>query len=272
MGTRAALLASLDRIVALAQSEQRSKDAGQTSMFDVLGDASAGVELHLNGSVPEVPTREKIAWEKELTGVYFSPHPMAEIAGELADIVTGPCAGVGYDNTDREVVVAGMVGAVRQTYTRDGKPFVVAELEDTSGSIEVTVWPRVHETTRGLWNEGAVVIVKGQLRVRDGQMQLSCQQARRYVPDGKPRPSRPLIRKLTIRIAETGDVKADAERLSLVTSVLRRHPGKDQVGLVISTLAGESHDLEIPDMGVACGPELEKDLEGVLPDRSYEVA
>lgn len=272
MGTRAALLASLDRIVALAQSEQRSKDAGQTSMFDVLGDASAGVELHLNGSVPEVPTREKIAWEKELAGVYFSPHPMAEIAGELADIVTGPCAGVGYDNMDREVVVAGMVGAVRQTYTRDGKPFVVAELEDTSGSIEVTVWPRVHETTRGLWNEGAVVIVKGQLRVRDGQMQLSCQQARRYVPDGKPRLSRPLIRKLTIRIAETGDVKADAERLSLVTSVLRGHPGKDQVSLIISTLAGECHDLEIPDMGVACGPELEKDLEGVLPDRSYEVA
>jgi DNA polymerase-3 subunit alpha len=241
-------------------------------MFDVLGDASAGVELHLNGSVPEVPTREKIAWEKELTGVYFSPHPMAEIADELVDIVTGPCAGVGYDKMDREVVVAGMVGSVRQTFTRDGKPFVVAELEDTSGTLEVTVWPRVHETTRGLWNEGAVVIVKGQLRLRDGQMQLSCQQARRYVSNGKPRPPRPVKRELTIRIAETGDVQADVERLSLVTSLLRNHPGKDRVGLIVSTLAGESRELEIPDLGVAYGPELQSDLESTLPDGSFAVA
>jgi len=271
MGTRAALLASLDRIVALAQSEQRSKDAGQTSMFDVLGDDSAGIELHLNGSVPEVPAREKIAWEKELTGVYFSPHPMEEISSELTDIVTGSCAGVGYDNMDREVVVAGMVGAVRQTFTRDGKPFVVAELEDTSGSIEVTVWPRVHETTRGLWNEGAIVIVKGQLRVRDGQMRLSCQQAKRYVPTGKPRKARPAKRELTIRLKETDDTKSDVERLSNVLSILRDHPGKDQVVLVIVTMSGESHELEIPDMGVACGPELDRDLEGVLPDGSLAI-
>jgi len=272
MGTRAAMQASLERIVALAQSEQRSKDAGQTSMFDVLGDASAGIELHLNGSVPEVSAREKIAWERELTGVYFSPHPMEEISQELEDIVTGPCAGIGSENRNGEVVVAGMVGAVRQSFTRDGKPFVVAEIEDTSGCLEVTVWPRLHETTRGLWSEGAIVVVRGQLRVRDGQMQLSCQQAQRFVPTGKPRKPRPGKRVLTIRLAETGDATGDVELLSRVMALLEEHPGKDHVLLVITTLGGEPHELEIPGTGVKCGPELERELERVLPPSSFSLA
>ena len=272
MGTRAAMLASLDRIVSLAQSEQRSRDAGQTSMFDVLGDSSAGIELHLNGSVPEVSAREKIAWERELTGVYFSPHPMEEISDELTDIVTGPCVGVGSENRNGEVVIAGMVGDVRQSYTRDGKPFVVAEIEDTSGTLEVTVWPRLHETTRGLWNEGAIVLVRGQLRVRDGRTTLSCQQAQRYVPTGKPKKPRPGKRELTIRISESGDVEADVEMLAQVMSLLREHPGKDHVSLVISTRSGESHELEIPGAGVACGPELERELEDTLPVGSFTLA
>ena len=270
-GTRAALLASLDRIVAFAQSEQRSRDSGQTSMFDVLGDSSAGIELHLNGGIPEVPSREKIAWERELTGVYFSPHPMHEISLELEDIVTGPCAGVGYEHMDREVVVAGMVSTVRQSFTKDGKPFVVAEVEDTSGVIEVTVWPRVHETTRGLWNEGAVVIVKGQLRARDGQMQLSCTQAQRYVPNGKPRKERRVTRQLTITLTETEDGASDVGRLEHLMAVLRGHPGEDSVSLVIRTLDGDSHDLEFPSLGVSCGPELESDLEQALGERSFIV-
>ena len=183
LGTRSVLLASLDRIVAVAQAEQRTRDSGQTTFLDFIPEAPQSLELDMASGIPDVPTREKIAWEKELAGVFFSPHPVEAYRDELNDIVTAPCGQLGHEFLEREVVVAGQVSSVRQSATKEGRPFVVAEVEDASGSIEVTVWPRLHETTRGLWVEGALVIVKGQLRGREGQFQISCQQAQRYTPD-----------------------------------------------------------------------------------------
>jgi len=271
LGTRSGLLASLDRIVSVAQAEQRTRDSGQTSLFDFVSDAPQALELELGVGVPEAPTREKIAWEKELTGVYFSPHPVEAIRSELNDIVTAPCGMLAHDRIDREVVVAGMVSTVRQSATREGRPFVVAEIEDTSGSIEVAVWPRVHENTRGLWVEGALVIVKGQLRGREGQLQVSCQHAQRYTPgqgNGRPR-NKP--RELTIQLKETADSNADIELLGRVVALLRAYPGEDGVSLLVETLGGEQAELEMPDIHVTLSPELERDLNGVLVNSSFRI-
>ena len=123
----------------------------------------------------------------------------------LADIVSAPCGELGHELVGQDVVVAGMVVSVRNSFTREGRPFVVAELEDMSGSIEVTVWPRVHESTKGLWNEGAVIVVKGQLRGREGQLQISCQTAQRYArPSGATR-RRAKPRVLVVDVKETDD-------------------------------------------------------------------
>ncbi|MCK9356558.1 MAG: DNA polymerase III subunit alpha, partial [Dehalococcoidia bacterium] len=271
LGTRSSLLASLDRIVAVAQAEQRARDSGQTSMFDSLPASPEGTELQLETGVPDVSVREKIAWEKELTGVYFSPHPVEAIRKELEGIVTGQCGALGHDFIGQDVVVAGMVASVRQTATREGKPFVVAELEDMSGRIEVTVWPRVHETTRGLWAEGALIVVKGQLRSRDGQLQISCQQAQRYTPPNGSRRRSQKPRELSIRLEETPDPAADVSRLTQVLQFLRAHPGEDRVTIVVQSVDGGWTELEMPALHVAVSPELEQSLAGLLGGALFKV-
>ena len=60
--------------------------------------------------------------------------------------------------------------------------------------------------------------------------------------------------------------------LSRVMALLEEHPGKDHVLLVITTLGGESHELEIPGRGVKCGPELERELVRALPPSSFSLA
>lgn len=271
LGTRSSLLASLDRIVSVAQSEQRARDSGQTSMFDSLPASPDGTELQLETGVPEVQLREKIAWEKELTGVYFSPHPAEAIREELEGVVTAPCAMLGYDRVGQEVVVAGMVASVRQTTTREGKPFVVAELEDTSGRVEVTVWPRVHETTRGLWVEGALIVVKGQLRSRDGQLQVSCQQAQRYVQSNgnRRRPRKP--RTLSIHLSETQDPAADLSRLAQVLQLLRGQSGEDLVTMVVHSVDGRRTEIDMPGLRVEVTPELEQGLDGLVGAAGFRV-
>lgn len=271
LGTRPALLASLDRMLAIAQAEQRSRDSGQTSLFDVMPDSPEGLELHLEDDLPDVSAREKMSWERELTGVYFSPHPMEAIRDELEGIVTAQCGVLGAEHLEREIVAAGMVSSVRQSATREGRPFVVAQLEDTSGSIEVTVWPKLHQNTRGLWAEGAMVLVKGQLRGREGQFQLSCQHAQRYTPGQNGSRRRASLHELTLELKETEDGDADAEMLSRAVDLLRAYPGEATVALVISTLSGEKVELEMPDVKISLCPELERDLSGVLINGAYRI-
>ena len=271
LGSRAGLLAAIDRIVALSQAEQRSRESGQTSMFDMMPDSPAGMDVCMDGNVPDVQPKDKIAWEKELTGVFFSPHPVAAIAEDLEGIVTGPCAKLGPEYMNKEVVVAGLVTTVRQSSTREGKPFVVAEVEDESGSIEITVWPRVHETTAGLWNEGAVIIVKGQLRGRGGQSQISCQSAQRYVPSNGARHKKARPRLLTIELRESEDSEADIALLSRLLAALKEHKGDDHVGLVIVGTNEVRTELDMPDLRVQCSPELERVLVDMLPDGAYRI-
>jgi DNA polymerase-3 subunit alpha len=272
LGSRSGLLASLDRVVAFAQAEQRSRDAGQTSMFDAMSDAVPVLDGIVNGNVPEAQARQKVAWERELSGIYFSPHPTETMSAELEGIVTGPCAAVPYEGTEREVVLAGLVASVRQSFTREGKTFVVAELEDTSGTIEVTVWPRVHEGTKGLWTEGALIIVKGQLRTRDGQTQLTCQSAQRYQPSDRPTGRRAAPRNLTLELNETADSEADVAKLSQVIALLRQCPGDDSVSLVINGVDGSRKEFDVPGLSVSFSPDLAKRLDATMAGGSYRIA
>jgi DNA polymerase-3 subunit alpha len=272
LGGRSALLAALDRIVAFAQAEQRSRDAGQTSLFDVLSESGPVLDITASGSVPEVSARDRLAWEKELSGVYFSPHPAEAMTADLEGVVSGQCATLAYEGSEREAVIAGLVTSVRQSFTREGKQFVVAELEDTSGSVEVTVWPRVHDSTRGLWSEGALIIVKGQLRTRDGQTQLTCQQAQRYVPSNGSNSRRAPARVLTMELNETADPRADEEVLAKAIGLLREHPGSDRVALVIHARNGTRSEFDMPGLLVALTPDLADELGKVLAGGSYSIA
>ena len=123
------------------------------------------------------------------------------------------------------------MSSVRQSATKEGRPFVIAEVEDASGSIEVTVWPRLHETTRGLWVEGALVIVKGQLRGREGQFQVSCQQAQRYTPGQSNGRRRAKPRELIIQLKESATARRTSSLLSGIVALLRTYPGEDRVSV-----------------------------------------
>jgi DNA polymerase-3 subunit alpha len=86
---RAALLASLDRLLAYAQRVQKQRESGQGSLFDMMGaseqPAVAGPPLE---TMREAPQQQKLAWEKELLGVYLSEHPFARAAEELRTYLT----------------------------------------------------------------------------------------------------------------------------------------------------------------------------------------
>jgi DNA polymerase-3 subunit alpha len=269
LGNRGALLASIDRILSLAQREKRLKETGQATMFDLWGESVPVPlsDLELEGS--DVALKEKLAWERELLGFYLSEHPFSRAAPKLAPITTALCGDIDEEMVGQDVVIAGMVSAVRQLYTRDGRPFASTTLEDLNGRVEVAAWPDTYERTRELWSEGNILLVEGKVRVRGDRVQLSCERVRQYQPEDVG-PAPPARRRLLIIIAQTDNEGDDVTRLHRISAVLKDYPGRDEIRLRV-TRGDEMINLKLPEMTAGYCPELHQRLAAIVGEEALVV-
>jgi DNA polymerase-3 subunit alpha len=161
-GHAAQLLAALDDAMASGQAAQRDRTSGQTSLFE-MGSSSGALDKPLP-QVPEVLSRERLRWEKELLGLYLSEHPLSSIADQIAQFVTAYSGDLKDESLDgQRVVVGGMVTAVRTVTTRNKDTMAVATLEDLQGTLEVVVFPRMYATSGGTFAEGSILLVAGKI-------------------------------------------------------------------------------------------------------------
>ena len=282
-GNRGALLNSADRIISSAQQEQRRRETGQSTMFDLWG-TSVPVPLPaLELADADAPTEEKLAWEKELLGVYISEHPFKHAARQLATEINTLCGQIGEEMVGQTVAVAGVVTSARQLFTKKGRPFLSAVIEDLDGSVEITVWSEVYEPTRELWVEGNILLVEGKVSQRGDRVQIDCLRVRQYQSDGLEDdgkmaenqeevkslyPSRDKANsrkalRLVINIAETSDQEKDITLFHKTLSILSEYSGSDKVHLAIVN-GGEVTKLELTHMTTGYCPELHQRLSAIL--------
>ena len=75
----------------------------------------------------------------------------------------------------------GMVTRVQARTTRDGRKFYIVDLEDLSGTVELTVWNDTLELTgEACWAEGPVLLVSVELRDRGDRLSLNVRKAAPY--------------------------------------------------------------------------------------------
>ncbi len=171
-GHPAQLLLGLDDAIAAAQATQRDRITGQTSLFD-LGAAEASVLERPLPPASEVPTRERLRWEKELLGLYLSEHPMGEVAEQVGRFVNAYSGDLKDESLDgQRVVVGGIVTGLRTVITKRQEAMCIATIEDLQGSIEVVVFPRLYEQTRPTWRDGAILLVAGRIDHKGEEVSL----------------------------------------------------------------------------------------------------
>ena len=122
----------------------------------------------------EVPVRERLRWEKELLGLYLSEHPMGEVAEQVGQYVTAYSG-----DLKRRVARRAARRRRRHRHRRpDGRheapatTMAIATLEDLQGTIEVVVFPRLYETTRPTWRDGAILLVAGRVDHKGEEVSL----------------------------------------------------------------------------------------------------
>jgi DNA polymerase-3 subunit alpha len=173
LGDRGTLFNSVANVLSLAQREQRLKDSGQSTMFDMFGTATSVPMPAIEMSALEVTDKEKALWEKELLGVSFSKKPFSP----PADADTNFCGEIEAEMEGQVVTVIGEVASAVPSFTKSHMAFISATLEDLTGQIEIVAWANVYENTRDLWQEGNILIVTGKVRNRSDRVQINIEKA-----------------------------------------------------------------------------------------------
>ena len=165
-GNRAQKLAALDTALELAARTTRDAELGQVSLF---GEAASQGPV-LAPTLPRLAaptTREMLSWERETLGIFVSGHPLAEIAPLLARSGAMPVKDLASVPDDSAVTVAGTVIGVRRTLTKAGQQILIAQLEDTTGACDVVVFSKTYPQSQHLFENDAILVVKGRLRLRE---------------------------------------------------------------------------------------------------------
>jgi DNA polymerase-3 subunit alpha len=159
-GNRAALLASLDRIVAVSNSHFQAVRAGQMSLFGAETGITESIALP---EVNDVDKREMLNWERELIGLYISDHPLSSYQKQLSQIVSYFSGQLPEAAHEEKVRVAGLIASIRPYQTKTGKPMGFVTIEDIQGVIDLVMFPRTWKQFSNMLVVGQIIIVEGKV-------------------------------------------------------------------------------------------------------------
>lgn len=169
-GERGTVLGNIELLLEY-HKESANASENQSSLFGA-DNSKGGVTMFSLKKMPEVTAKEKLAWEKELLGLYVSGHPLDQYRGillkkesditrikaELRDGMTG--------------VVSGVIEHARTILTKGGEPMAFLKLVDLSGAIEVVVFPKTYGAFKDLIAADTAVSIKGKISYRNDVISL----------------------------------------------------------------------------------------------------
>ncbi|MDP3764183.1 MAG: DNA polymerase III subunit alpha [bacterium] len=172
LGERNQIIENMDYLLTFSKEIKQASSLNQSSIFDNIADSAPVLKLK-----PAIPATEsvKLAWEKELLGLYVSSHPLEQHKAIL-EKKTKPIKDLLASS--KQVVIGGIINKYRKIITKTGKPMAFAQLADFSGEIEVVVFPDTYAQKPEIWEMDKIMLIKGQVQIRDNALKLICREAK----------------------------------------------------------------------------------------------
>ena len=159
--------AVLDDAVSEGQVAQRDREAGQSSLFDMMGGDDSGSAMHQKPNLTEWPESEILTFEKEMLGLYVSSHPLARYAKVLQRYSTIKAAEITNLREGQEVVIGGLVTTAKIHVTSRGQRMAFLMLETLEGACEITVFADLFEQRAGLLVQDMVIVIPARVSFRN---------------------------------------------------------------------------------------------------------
>lgn len=180
-GSRAALMASVDKAMDVAAKKQEDRDRGQISLFDMGGGEPAmDSSAEVLEEAEEWTAMEMLNKERDILGLFLSGHPLDEFRPELQGFSTCSLAEdeLSHHVGDAAVAVGGVVIKLKSIETKKGDTIGVGTIQDFHGDLDVFFKKDMWEQFRDTVTIDDRVLMKGSLepqRMSDG-LQLVVQE------------------------------------------------------------------------------------------------
>lgn len=170
LGERGQLLANMDNLLSYNKEKSRHAES-QDSLFGLMADTSTIPGLKLAPAEP--PTLdERLAWEKELLGLYISGHPLEKWKDKfdkreitIKTVKDNPKDGM-------TTVLAGIIQEAKDILTKKGDHMMFLTLADFTSSIEAVVFPKVFAEARAILLPDKCIAIKGKISIREGETSI----------------------------------------------------------------------------------------------------
>ena len=221
----------------IAQSV-RDNISGQLDLFGDFNDEGEKPPAVI--PIPEVEeftSMEKMAMEKETTGLYLSGHPMDSYRDAVRKIGAVPLGAVMSDfaqeggpqrfQDNQMITVAGVVESHRTRTTKNNALMSYIQLEDDTGSMELMAFQKALDSGGAYIKDNAALLVKGRISVRDEKDPQLMVESIRPISDlnamgSKEPPAKD--RKLWVKVKSADDPILEKIRL-----ILTMFPGQQQM-------------------------------------------
>ena len=254
--TRKQMMTVYIRMMEEQANAAKNNMAGQLSLFDIVPEeARSEFRIHYP-DVGEYKKEMKLAFEKEVLGIYVSGHPLEDyealwkghITAKAADFVLDEETGTSRIRDNQDVTVGGIITEVKIKYTKNNQVMAFVTLEDLTGSMEIIVFPKTYETYADLLKEDAKVFIQGrasQEEERDSKLLASSVVSFDAVP-----------REVWIRFHDAEEYQSGYEDLM---KLVDRHGGRDQVVIYVEKPRGMK---KLPaGQGIRAGEETLEELK-----------
>ena len=249
---RRALVQICGAVIDSISQAARDNISGQMDLF---GDPDEGGEARpVSIPIPDIEefsARERMAMEKETTGLYLTGHPMDEYRAAVKKIGASPIGAVMNDFAAEDgprsfadgqyITVAGVVAGARTRPTKNNSLMSYITLEDDTGAMEIIAFQRVLDQSSMFIKDNAALIVRGRISVRDEKEpqlmadtirpieEADSMKAAAARPDGAPKPAPhgddpAAQQKLWVKLPA-----ADDPRIKRIELILTMFPGQQQM-------------------------------------------
>ncbi len=224
--SRRGLLEVAYQVVDATVGRRRAEEAGQFSLF-------GGASSDIADIKPEIPEHEwdkkvRLAFEKEMLGLYVSDHPLLGVEKLMASMTDTQIPEL-WEREDRsQATIGGVIGSLNRRYTRAQKPMVYFTVEGLTGAVEAVAFPNVVEEYGPMIREDAVLILRGRIDHRGDDV--------KFIVQSVTEPDLTSDASVRVRVLASRMSESVAQKLKLV---LANHPGSSPVYIHMTGDKGE---------------------------------
>lgn len=190
---RRKLLYNMEGMLTAAEGEKRYSSDGQLNLFDEMGDAVG----YTMTEAEEMPEELKLAFEKEACGLYLSGNPLDKYKPYLDKIGVASAAQINlkkYRDGSR-VKLGGLVENLKVRQLKNNSLMASAVLEDTSGTVTLTVFSAALAQFKPQLSSGKPVIITGRISEREDRDPEIVVESAEEIPENAKNISAPKYKK-----------------------------------------------------------------------------